>query len=340
LEDILRRRRPRPETVVILCTHFGLAHQLATVKDTLAETLGVKVVLAVVVTDDSPQLLWAVPGVDIEFVPSATTRTQLLRYMEKISGKVPEIMVAPYPVDPRLNMPLTAKEMGIRRAQLVPKGKQPLQLMVPISGAAVQLSFMRELLVSLIEEQKATVTVVARESDSTHDFLDWCQDEASIKVAAHWFDSRVVEIYEEEMEKTVFGVEITKPSEQAFKVLLSPKTQGGVILLFSDPVGRQEDDNLMFMRRHGLLPSLAEQRAIEGWLESGGTLPKEILDQAKAWRGLMLPEDGSLAGRAIGQFRQSGLLQAMVDFTGYMPGHPELSGDGVEKIWEELSEKV
>jgi hypothetical protein len=37
---------------VIVCTHFGLAHQLAVVKEELVQTLGVKVILAVIVTDD------------------------------------------------------------------------------------------------------------------------------------------------------------------------------------------------------------------------------------------------------------------------------------------------
>ena len=340
LNDILKRQRPRPETVVILCTHFGLAHQLAMVKEELAKTMAVKVILAVVVTDDSPQLLWAVPGVDVEFVPSPTTRAQLMYYLEKITPKLPEVVVVPYPVDPRLNDGLSDKEWILREKQLTKDSVLPLKVMVPVSGAAVQLSFLKELLVALPHDGTVEPTVVARESSSTHEFLDWCQDDNQIKVMAHWFDRRVVEIYEQEMEQEVYGVEVTKPSEQAFKVLLSPKKRGGVIMLFSEPVGRQEEDNLMFMRRHNLLPSLEEQKQIQEWTVGSGQLDAKILDRARSWRGLMLPIEGGMAGRVIMQYRESGLLAAIASFSGYMPGHEELSGEGVKRIWEKLAERI
>jgi hypothetical protein len=281
--------------------------------------------------------LWAIPGVDVEFVPSPTTRTQLLKYLEQIALSVPEIAVTPYPVDPRLGEALTHKECMVRQAELAPKGKSPLKVMVPVSGAAVQLDYIKNLLIGLPQDGNVKVTLVARQSSQTHQFLDWCQDNQMVTVLAHWLDREVVEMYEKALEAEVFGVEVTKPSEQAFKVLLTPKTHGGVIMLFSEPVGRQEDDNLMFMRRHGLLPSLEEQKEIAKRAVDSGQCTDDFLKKARAWRGLMLPTEGAMAAKAIMWYRQSGLLAAMGEFSGYVKGHPELSGHGVREIWEKLS---
>jgi hypothetical protein len=55
----------------------------------------------------------------------------------------------------------------------------------------------------------------------------------------------------------VISFEITKPSEQCFKALLPVSSAGGVTLLLSDPVGRQEYDNLAFLKRYGYMNSRA-----------------------------------------------------------------------------------
>lgn len=336
LTDLVERCRPRPKTVVVLCTHFGLAHQIAVIKEEWAKLMGIKVILAVVVTDDSPQLVWAVPGADIEFVPSASTRTVLWGYLEKVATKVPELVVVPYPVSPKLGETLAVAAYRERADQLKPMGNVPLQVMVPVSGAAVQLDYLKELMTEITRNREMEVSVVSRESSNTHAFLDWCQEEMGIQVYAHWLDEEVVNLYERVYEQKVIGVEVTKPSEQTFKALLTPKMRGGVILLFAEPVGRQEDDNLMFLRRHNLLPALDEQREIEKWAVGGGQLSARIFSQAKHWRGLMLPLDGQGAGEAIKKYRESGLLKTMSEFSGFMPGHEELRADGVEKIWEKL----
>ena len=68
-------------------------------------------------------------------------------------------------------------------------------------------------------------------------------------------DREVVDHYDVLLEKKIISLEVTKPSEQAFKGLLGTQSRGGVILLFSQPVGSQEYDNLDFLVRHSLVPS-------------------------------------------------------------------------------------
>ena len=79
LTTILDQRIEETKTVLIIATHFGLAHQIAAIKDKLAKERKVKIVLAVQVTDDSPQYMWYIPGADLTFVPSEYTRRELAK---------------------------------------------------------------------------------------------------------------------------------------------------------------------------------------------------------------------------------------------------------------------
>lgn len=338
LVDLASRRRPKPSTLVIVSTHFGLAHQIASIKDKLSEKLCCCVILVVVVTDDSPQKIWAVGGADYIFVPSSSTKDELSEYLQSFTKVIPEILVIPYPVSLQLAKGLEEAELKERQEQLAAKCKVKMQVIVPISGAAVQLKYFRELILVLGYGGRVDVTVVSRDSSQTADFLAWCQKQTSVRVVADEFDRDVVLDYEKEIEKNIFAVEITKPSEQAFKALITPKQKGGVLLLFSAPVGRQEYDNLNFLRRHALIPSFEDQAALDD-SEKLEEIDAEILKRARSWRGILLKRRGDSAGENILKFREKGILKAMCDFSGFMD-HPELSGDGVESFWENLYLRV
>jgi hypothetical protein len=157
-----------------------------------------------------------------------------------------------------------------------------------------------------------------------------------VSVRAFEIDREVVEAYEELYMNDVIGLEVTKPSEQAFKALFTPKQRGGSLLMFSDPVGRQEDDNVRFLRRHRLLPSLEVQEQLNELFATGKKLlvTKEMLLEARRWRGLMLPLEGVIAGVAIQLLRETGIFSAMNDFAGFVKGHTELTSEGVRRMWE------
>jgi hypothetical protein len=132
-------------------------------------------------------------------------------------------------------------------------------------------------------------------------------------------------------------LEITKPSEQLFKALLTPKKRGGVILLFSEPVGRQERDNLNFLGRYGLIPEDADQAVIFNLYkkEIRENINSEFLKRARQWRGILLPKNGDEAARVIFWLKRTGILSSMIDFQGF-PLHEELKGEGVEIFWKKL----
>lgn len=341
IRDLAERRRPRPKTMIIVATHFSLAHQLAEVKERLIEELKMRIVLVVVVTDDSPQKIWGVVGADYIFVPSDFTRDKLMAYLVSFANRVPQVIVSPYPISRKFDRDLTEPEFEARRRQVEPGAREKMQVIIPISGAAVQLKYFQELILALGYGGKADITVVARDCGLSHGFLSWCQKQVSVRVVASDYDREVVAEYEREYERNVFAVEITKPSEQAFKALTTPDERGGVALLFSDPVGRQEDDNLAFLARHGLVPSAGDRQVLERLFGENRRelITEEFRRRARSWRGMMLPTAGWQAGEAVLRLRESGILAAMADFAGFRD-EVELHGDGVRRFWRELEKRV
>jgi hypothetical protein len=137
------------------------------------------------------------------------------------------------------------------------------------------------------------------------------------------------------------ALEITKPSEQIFKALLEPTTRGGVILLLTEPIGRQEKDNLGFLDRFGLLPNSIDQTRLEHYLIKNGVIPPDDLDawrtKASKWRALMLPKNPSDAAKFIKGLVGSGILYTMLSCKVQESTH--IKPNGVEQIWKEL-EKI
>lgn len=139
----------------------------------------------------------------------------------------------------------------------------------------------------------------------------------------------------------VFALEITKPSEQTFKVLLNPKQVGGVIMLFSQPVGRQEYDNLSFMRRFSLIPSEEEQYILDDMLKNKkyDSVLSTFGEKARNWRGVVLPKDGNLAARMILRYKYSGLFKNMCFYSKKISSK-ELSDKGVTNFWMFVDQEV
>lgn len=311
LYSTLTTKKFTPHPVIIICTHFSLAHQIAAVKRRLTKTLSSPITLAVVVTDDSPQRLWAIPNSDYIFVPSLTTKTALTKYLSRLTSTPPAVIISPYPLDTAYSKELSSEEFTHRRQQLTAGINYPTQLLLPISGAAVQLSYFRDLISQLTTDSRFYITVVSRLSPLTKTFLDWCSSFSQITVLSSPDDSETINLYSRTLSTQIFALEITKPSEQAFKALLTPHQQGGVILLLSSPVGRQEYDNLNFLSRHRLLSATSPSRA------------------------LLLPSSGIAAGKFIIASRDNHLLSSLLDFPQFLP-HPELRSDGSKLILDYL----
>lgn len=343
MATLLEQRVERPTAVLAIATHFGLAHQLAAIKPRLLKERGVRMVLVVQVTDDSPAHIWHVRGADLTLVPSHRTRLGLLDYARRQGEPEPAIEVLPYPVCPRFAAPLDARSRALRDAQLDPRTAEPIHVAIPVSGAAVGLPFSERLMDALrAHSPRYRFHVVARRTPYTRPFLERagrCQD---VEERSSRSDRDVVRLYEELYAEHVIGLEVTKPSEQAFKALCGPDLRGGSVLLLAPPVGRQEHDNLAFLRRHRLMPPIHESRLL--WARAASMEhrdPENGSAAARSWRALELPPDPEAAARFIEWVRLEGVLFDMrACRVAQRPGDPnadELAPDGARRFWSRVA---
>jgi hypothetical protein len=336
--DLIKSRSPKPKVLLIVSTHFGLAHKIARIKEELAEKLGLCVILCVVVTDDSPQKVWAVGGADFIFVPSTRTKMDLERYLAQLGPNSCKVNVCPYPVYPSFLSTLSRRELLEKEGQVLAKGAKNMEIIIPVSGAAVGLDYLRKIISGVSNLGGVDVTIVSRRSGYTESFLRWVENISFVKVISSTSDSDVVRKYERAVVGNLFSLEITKPSEQAFKALISPSKKGGLILLFSEPVGRQEYDNLDFLKRHGLMPGESDCRVLDKIFQDEPVrLNKDFLTRARSWRCISLPKDGYSSARAIIMLRKRGILESMMNFSGF-PDSLEVRDDGVEFFWKSIGE--
>lgn len=341
LQTILEEHIIKPKTLLIVATHLNLGHQLAAMKDEFGAKNNVHVVLIVVVTDDSPQHLWAVGGADMIFVPSEYTKRQLEAYQKKqkdMPGTT--YVVAPYMVSPNLGIELTDAQFRRRTQELDPARLASIHVAIPVSGAAVQLAYFDKLIKELEHiSDRFIFHIISQQSPSTNAFLGRMIGKQNVRLHVSSSHREVVEMYELVYEREVIALEVTKPSEQAFKALCKPHQRGGSILLFSDPVGRQEWDNVRFLQRHGLLPSATDQYAL--WkAASGMKKPDETLMlRARSWRALRLPTHSYASAQFIRWALEERLFATMVHFTGFQD-NPELSSKGVDIFWKKVGQYV
>ncbi len=344
LKTLINKKKKSVTEILFIATHFGLAHKLGAIKEELEKETGVKITLIVVVTDDSPQLIWYVPEADLTCVPSEYTKTNLMWYAKKFEKNEPRIEVNPYPISPDFSNPLSDQRYRSRLKQVDPRDTEKAQIILPISGAAVGTTYALQLIKTLREySHRFYFHVVCKEAPYTIFFLHTVSGFPNVDLHSSYIDRRIVDLYEEAYEKETIAFEVTKPSEQAFKALLNPSQVGGSILLFVKPVGRQEYDNLRFLERHFLIPNIADRKYLYEQAENNTILKddkrgKEILLEAVRWRGLVLPQKPENAAKFINWAYAQGLFKQMFDCcvlpSPSDPEQKELNPHGVEKFWQ------
>jgi len=334
---LLDQRIDVPDTVLVVATHFGLAHQLCAIKKRIETEKKVNVVVVVQVTDDSPQQLWYVPGADLTFVPSQRTKEDLMRFGKKSSLAPIRIVVTPYPISPLLGESYTLRQTMERKDQLTISGKSRIHVAVPISGAAVGMEFVTKLIDSLYSKSHRFIFhVISKSSPFTEDFLKEMIARSYVELHVSTHDRQIVDVYEQVYRRNIISLEVTKPSEQAFKALLCTHHVGGSILLFSKPVGRQEYDNLHFLKRHQLLPDAKNYPKMDPLFQSSSVYQKNH----HTWRGFRIPDDPLMAADAIWKGIETGLFSDMIQDVDHCKNHihmsEELGSGGVAHFWNEV----
>ena len=315
---------PEVDSIVVVATHFGLAHQIGAIKGYIKKLRKVDIVLAVQVTDDTSQHIWCVRGADITFVPSRQTRNELTVWAKSRKIRF-NCEVSPYPVSKELCVGFSG-EGDTRCKALGRESNEPINVVVPISGAAVGLDYLSSFLMNLDRMcGRFRFYVVSKRSSHTQKFLTKIGKLRWVQIVTGRNDNEVVRLYEKLYIDNMIHMEVTKPSEQAFKALIHPKFRGGCLILFSKPIGRQEYDNLSFLERHKLIYRF---RAVE-----------TIAEQALPPRGILLSENPEDASRMVLQMIEIGLAKKMVCEFEFSPASmmtSEVSEKGAWLFWEKL----
>ncbi len=338
--DVLKQRVDLPTTVVIVATHFGIAHQVSTIKKSLERKGNVKVLLIVQVTDDSPQKMWYVPNADSIFVPSEQTKNELQTYKRSEHLAPSHIVVTPYPVSPLLAKALSGNEYDAKHTQADPRSSRRIHISVPLSGAQVGMTYASTLMKVLHHSnERFHFHIVGKRTMFSELYLSSWNGKSYATTYESHSDRQIVELYEEAFLETVFLAEITKPSEQTFKALLNPEERGGVVLLFTAPVGRQEYDNLAFLQRHGLLPNDQEQYALYDVYNHNREFTLKQLHRFETWRGLILPEDPKNAAQFISWLHKHNIFKYMLKYK-HSNQSPEVANTGVKQFWKCVAETM
>lgn len=341
LKRILNERFTVPQTVLLVATHAIHAHPLGAIKERLMRELGIKVFLVVQVTDDSPQAIWYVPGADMIFVPSAYTKEKLKSYAMKARLPYVRIVVTPYPISPLLTEEMTEHMISQRKAQLNPHTESTTHVAVPISGAAVGTEYAEAFIQSLHQEDdRFRFHIVAREAEFTQLFIQRMRDLPYIELLTSMHERTTIDNYEKLYKEHTIALEVTKPSEQTFKVLAHPKHRGGVVMLFTAPVGGQEYDNVRFLHTHGLIPTEHENKQLWQKAQSGEGLENgDLLHKAEHWRGILLPDKPDAAAKFTQWCLKHKLFSHMLRYSQEVKNE-EVQSDGVEQFWNHVAALV
>jgi hypothetical protein len=342
MSRLLTERLERPDKVLVVCTHFGLAHKLAAIKEEYQKREGVRMVLAVCVTDDTFQHIWYVDGADLLVVPSQYTKRKYEAYGKRL-GSQTRIEVVPYPVHPRLGEKLGAAELAAKTRQLDAGSAEPIHVSIPISGAAVGTEYSSRLITHLRQTSDRFIFhIVCKDAPFTRDFLSQWAGKPWVVLHVGTQDREVVDRYDALMEQQTISLEVTKPSEQTFKCLVPTASRGGVILLFTHPVGTQEYENMDFLQRHSLVPSSETNDELwamsRGADSTGAALLSRALDESRGWRGVRIPPDPVEAAEFVAWMHASGFFARMLDGNLDRKVQDEesrvLGPDGVSEFWD------
>ncbi len=334
-----------PDKLVIVSTHAFIAQKIARI--IRHKKIPIPIFHAVIVTDDSPQRFWMVEA-DTIFVPSKQTKNKLNTLFKDEHLSVPNIVVTPYPISPKYFQKLDPPILYNKVEQVTPQNPQKARISIPISGAAVQLAYYKTLIDELtsekirIKHREFKFSITTREGNYTKPFIEYFRDNPEVVFHIGANDFQTVQLYDKLFEQlNPPSLEITKPSEQCFKVLTTPDTIGGPILLLSEPVGRQEYDNLNYLKRFGFLPNDERQQQLNEYLctTQCPLTPGPFKNEAHSWRALQLPVNPIKAAQFLTNAFKAGIFLAMQNYKTYTETE-ELSPHGVEKIWKSIQDNI
>jgi hypothetical protein len=339
METIVLARPEKPKHILVVATHFGPAHKIAKMRREIEERIGISLTLVVQVTDDSPLCIWYVPGADMTCVPSEYTKRELQYYAQSLGDTSYPITALPYPISPHFSKVVAHHLCAQKQLQVQPHSRHAIHVAIPISGAAVGLNFYRHIIIRLNHlNPRFVFHVIVRDVSYTKSFIKKLSQLHFVRMYTAPKSIDVVKLYEKVYKDELISLEITKPSEQAFKALEQSSQRGGSVLLFTFPVGRQEYDNISFLRSHDLIPGLDDTQKMHDSARSKIHLDP-FRDKSTKWRGIPLPPGSHDAARFIEHILKEHILESMTPckISPRIDSALEVRSDGVHLFWQQVN---
>ena len=344
IKDIVISQRYEKKVIVIVSTHFGIAHQIIAIKGRLQKNLNIRLILIGQITDATSMEILYIPGADLILVPSNKIKSNLLNFAHRRGVHDTNITVSPYPLSPNLSLELSEKEFDLKLKQYTLGSNAKLKIAIPISGAAVGLDYYDKLTYILGKSlSRCEIYIVVKDHIYTKSFTRKMKHRNWVKLIENQTDREVVAAYDKLYHDEVIGLEIVKPSEQSFKTLFSVKKRGGTILLLTEPIGKQESDNLGFLLDHHLIPNEEDQLMLEKYALENKTLSvaewRDYFKLTQHWRALRLTNDPLKDSRIIIWCLKVGIFSVMASKPAKHVD-AELAPNGVELFWKKVEDLI
>ena len=377
---IYAAKKQNQSEVIFIYTHPDPAYIAGFYKHQLETKHGVKITNVLVMTDHfpaNPQFIWNLIDMDLIVAPDELTAKlteKQLEYWAKImkprrldrNAHLPKVVVSGFPQEPLYQQPINPNIIN-RQEQLDPKYEGPINIAIPLGGASPQMSFLADTILSLkklIPQIKPWTLFKKHTKQSDEIFVEKMhQAGATVETVQDNFQL-VTRLCDNFNSDTLPALLIVKPGELSNLALFDPQQKGGVILLFTQPVGDQEVQNIHFLQSESggcVMPNdRKNQQLIQFLLKIADQSQLEISESeqlsfirksANNWRGLSLPKKPNDAAKFIFALRKFGILAVMSKYQKPenldIQMHPGMSDHGssdffykLNAVYEELKARV
>lgn len=327
--------------IVFIHTNPDPAYIAGFYKHQLEQKHDVKITNVVVITDhffSRVQCIWALIDADIIVAPDHQTKKliqrDLLYWCDKLTRRrkdrskhLPKVIVCAFPQDPSFGQELSGPLHTKRKENLSPDSNKAVNVAIPLGGAAPGMPFLADLSKNLRNSGKFNLWTLFKQADGdqeTQIYEQMMKDlEATTQVVTN--NQQLIQAYSDRFNSdNPPDVVIVKPGELSNQTMFDPSQVGGAIFLFTEPVGDQEVQNLLFFQSEEggrIIPDEKENQALIGLIlqlvqsgtDNANDNPelKSFQEKAKKWRGLSLPRDPQQAALFIVGLKKFGIFAAM-----------------------------
>ncbi len=355
--------------IIFIHTNPDPAYIAGFYKHQLENKHNVKITNVVLITDHfitRVQCIWPLIDADIIFAPDNQTKKLIDRELSSWQKKMrrrrndrrehlPRVTVCAYPQDPTFGLELDHKLREKRENNLSAESQQPIDVLIPLGGGSPGMPFLAKLTDNLKKLGEFNIDTLFKDANGDQETKDYAKAMNNCGAITHPVSNnqQLIEAYGNIFRsESVPDVVIVKPGELSNQTMFDPSQVGGAIFLFTEPVGDQEVQNLLFFQSDeggNIIPDEKENQVlidlilelVQGGADIANDNPqlKSFQEKAKKWRGLSLPKDPGQAAIFIVGLKKFGIFASMAQFKNdSTKSSAAMSTTGSQEFFTELNQ--